>query len=101
MARDGLSVMAMPSTAAGGKVSRIVPFLGQGAAVTTSRNDVRYVVTEFGIAQLWGKTLKQRAESLIEIAHPNFREELAEATEKRFHVKNHLIKKEELSNATF
>lgn len=100
MARDGISMMAMPSTAAGGKVSRIVPFLGQGAAVTTSRNDVRYVVTEFGIAQLWGKTLKQRAESLIEIAHPNFREELSEATEKRFHVKNHYINKEELSNAT-
>lgn len=100
MARDGISIMAMPSTAAGGKVSRIVPFLGQGAAVTTSRNDVRYVVTEFGIAQLWGKTLKQRAESLAEIAHPDFRDQLREATEKRFHVKNHRVNKEELSNAT-
>lgn len=95
----GISVMAMPSTAAGGKVSRIVPFLGRGAAVTTSRNDVRYVVTEFGIAQLWGKTLRQRAESLIRIAHPDFREQLTEATEKRFHEKKHFINIEESSNA--
>lgn len=72
----GKSIMAMPSTAAKGTVSRIVPFLAHGAAVTTSRNDVDYVVTEYGIAHLKGKTLKERVKSLIAIAHPDFREEL-------------------------
>ncbi|PIE84505.1 MAG: 4-hydroxybutyrate CoA-transferase [Bacteroidia bacterium] len=80
----GLSVMAMPSTAAKGKVSRITPFLDEGAAVTTSRNDVDYVVTEYGIAHLWGKTLKQRAQELISIAHPDFRPALQEEFKKRF-----------------
>ncbi|MFN3554787.1 MAG: acetyl-CoA hydrolase/transferase family protein [Bacteroidales bacterium] len=84
MTRDGISIMAMPSTAAGGKVSRIVPHLAEGAAVTTSRNDVRYVVTEYGIAQLWGKTLRQRAQELIRIAHPDFRPMLTQAFEKKF-----------------
>ena len=56
----------MPSTAAKGKVSRIVPFLSEGAAVTTSRNDVNYIVTEYGIANLRGKTLRQRADFLFE-----------------------------------
>lgn len=81
----GKSIMAMPSTAAKGKVSRIVPFLAHGAAVTTSRNDVDYIVTEYGIAHLKAKTLKQRAESLIAIAHPDFREELTEEFRKRFY----------------
>ena len=76
--------MAMPSTAAKGTLSRIVPFLAQGAAVTTSRNDVDYVVTEYGIASLRYKTLRQRAESLIKIAHPDFREELMNEFNKRF-----------------
>lgn len=69
----GKSIIALPSTAARGKVSRIVRELDAGAAVTTSRNDVHYVVTEFGIADLRGKTLQQRAEALIAIAHPEFR----------------------------
>jgi len=72
----GKSIIAMPSTAGNGKFSRIVAFLDQGAAVTTSRNDVHYIVTEYGIADLRGKTLRQRAKALIEIAHPQFREEL-------------------------
>ncbi|MBR1799506.1 MAG: acetyl-CoA hydrolase/transferase family protein [Bacteroidales bacterium] len=84
MSREGKSIMAMPSTAAKGKVSRIVPFLAEGAAVTTSRNDVDYVVTEYGIAHLKGKTLRQRAEALIAIAHPDFRPMLQEEYEKRF-----------------
>lgn len=84
MAKDGKSIIAMPSTAAKGKVSRIVPFLEHGAAVTTSRNDVHYIVTEHGIADLKGKTLKERAKALINIASPDFREELKEEYEKRF-----------------
>lgn len=84
MSEDGKSIIAMPSTACDGKVSRIVPFLSQGSAVTTSRNDVHYVVTEYGVADLWGKTLRKRADSLIEIAHPYFRESLTEEYEKRF-----------------
>jgi 4-hydroxybutyrate CoA-transferase len=79
MCPDGKSIIAIPSTAKGGKVSRIVPTLDEGSAVTTSRNDVNYVVTEFGVADLRGKTLKQRAEALINIAHPVFREDLKKA----------------------
>lgn len=82
--KNGLSIMAMPSTASKGAISRIVPFLSPGAAVTTSRNDVDVVVTEYGVANLRYKTLAQRAESLIAIAHPDFREELLLEFEKRF-----------------
>lgn len=74
--KGGRSIIAMPSTAARGKVSRIVPALVQGQAVTTSRNDVDYIVTEHGIAALRGKTVRQRAEALIGIADPGFRESL-------------------------
>jgi 4-hydroxybutyrate CoA-transferase len=84
MAKGGKSIIAVPSTAAGGKVSRIVPFLAQGAAVSTSRNDVDYIVTEYGIAHLKGRTLRQRAQSLIAIAHPDFRAGLTEEFERRF-----------------
>jgi 4-hydroxybutyrate CoA-transferase len=72
----GKSIIAMPSTAARGSISRICRQLDEGAAVTTSRNDVHYVITEYGIANLRGKTLQQRAEALIEIAHPAFRASL-------------------------
>ena len=82
--RGGRSIMAITSTAKGGSVSRIVPFLDEGAAVTTSRTDVDYIVTEYGIAALRGKTLKQRAEALIEIAHPAFRQGLIAEYENRF-----------------
>jgi len=84
MAMGGKSIIALPSTAAGGKVSRIVPFLAQGAAVSTGRNDVDYIVTEYGIAHLKGRTLRQRAQSLIAIAHPAFRDGLAEEFDRRF-----------------
>lgn len=75
----GKSFIVLPSTAKDGTVSRIVPTLTPGAAVTTSKNDVNYVVTEYGVAQLRGKTAKQRAQELIGIAHPNFRAELKDA----------------------
>ncbi|HBH12854.1 MAG: Acetyl-CoA hydrolase/transferase [Clostridiales bacterium 38_11] len=84
MSKDGKSIIAMPSTAKDGTISRIVPFLKEGTAVTTSRNDVHYVVTENGIANLRGKTLKERAEEMIKIAHPNFRNELRELWKNRF-----------------
>ena len=84
ISNGGRSIMAMPSTAAKGKVSRIVPLLAEGAAVTTSRNDVDYVVTEYGVAKLRGKTLRQRAEALVAIAHPDFREGLTAEIAKRF-----------------
>ncbi len=84
MSKGGKSIIAFPSTASGGKRSRIVPFIAHGAAVTTSRNDVDYIVTEFGIAHLKGKTLRQRAQALIAIAHPDFRAELTVEFNKRF-----------------
>lgn len=84
LSEGGKSILAMPSTAAHGKISRIVPYLTKGATVTTSRNEVDYIVTEYGIAHLKGKTLRQRAESLIRIAHPDFRESLMEEFIHRF-----------------
>lgn len=74
--RGGKSIIALPSTAMGGKVSRIVCGLDPGSAVTTSRNDVHYVVTEYGAAELRGKTVRQRIKSMIDISHPSFRESL-------------------------
>jgi len=82
--KGGKSIIAMPSTASKGKISRIVPVLDNGAAVTTSRNDVHYVVTEYGIAELRGKTVRQRAEALIAIAHPDFRRELRQVWTQNF-----------------
>lgn len=72
----GKPIIAMPSTAKKGRQSRIVLDLKPGAAVTTSRGDVHYVVTEYGVAHLHGKCLRDRARALINIAHPDFREEL-------------------------
>ena len=74
--KGGKSFIAFPSTAKGGTVSRITPTLTPGAIVTTSKNDVDYIVTEYGIAKLRGKTLSQRTRALIEIAHPKFRDQL-------------------------
>ena len=76
--RGGKPVIAISSTAKNGMVSRIVPHIKTGAGVVTTRADVHYVVTEYGVAYLHGKNLRQRAEALIEIAHPKFREELNE-----------------------
>ncbi|MBP2656608.1 MAG: Butanoate coenzyme A-transferase [Firmicutes bacterium] len=80
---NGKSIIALPATAAGGKISRITCELDKGAAVTTSRNDVHYVVTEYGVVELRGKNLRERAQALIAISHPDFRDRLtAEAIEK-------------------
>ena len=84
MSKGGRSIIALPSTAAKGTISKIVPFLDHGAYVTTSRMDVDYIVTEYGIAHLWGKTLRERAKALIAIAHPDFRAGLAEEYKARF-----------------
>jgi 4-hydroxybutyrate CoA-transferase len=74
--RGGKPIIAISSTAKDDKISRIVPMLSPGAGVVTSRGLVRYVVTEYGVAYLHGKTIRQRAQALIDIAHPKFREEL-------------------------
>jgi acyl-CoA hydrolase/GNAT superfamily N-acetyltransferase len=83
LAPGGKTVLALPSTAEDGRVSRIVPFLKEGAGVTLSRGDVRYVVTEYGIAYLHGKNIRERAMDLIAIAHPKFRSWLVEEARKR------------------
>lgn len=83
--KGGRAIIAMPATVKG-KKSKIVPLLDEGAAVTTSRNDVDYIVTEYGIAHLKGKTLRERADALIAIAHPDFRAELQEAYNKKYSV---------------
>jgi len=78
----GVPIIAMPSTATmkdGTLVSRIVPMLKPGAGVVTTRYHVHYVVTEYGVADLYGKTIRQRAQALIRIAHPDFRDELTRA----------------------
>lgn len=85
--RGGKSIIALQSTAKGGELSRIVPTLGQHNVVTSSRNDVDYIVTEFGVAALSGKTELQRAEALVCIAHPKFREELERVVRQQFHSK--------------
>jgi acetyl-CoA hydrolase len=72
----GKAVIALPSVTKNGKISRIVPTLKEGAGVVTSRGDVHYVATEYGVVNLFGKTIQERAKALIEISHPDFREEL-------------------------
>jgi len=76
LAPDGKPIIALPSTAQGGTVSRIVTHLSQGAGVVTTRGDVHYIATEYGVAYVHGKSLRQRALALIQIAHPKFREQL-------------------------
>jgi acyl-CoA hydrolase/ribosomal protein S18 acetylase RimI-like enzyme len=82
LARNGKTILAIPSTAEGGTVSRIVPFLKEGAGVTLHRGDIHYVVTEYGIAYLRGKNVRERAMELIAIAHPTFRPWLIEEAKK-------------------
>jgi 4-hydroxybutyrate CoA-transferase len=81
--KGGKPIIALPSTAKGGKLSRIVDALEEGAGVVTSRADVHYVVTEHGIARLYGKSLRERAAALIEVADPAFRDELRAAARQR------------------
>jgi acetyl-CoA hydrolase len=82
----GKPIIALPSITKDGKVSRIVPQLNPGAGVVTSRGDVHYVVTEYGVAQLFGKTLKERARELIKIAHPKFCDELTKYAKETRHI---------------
>jgi acyl-CoA hydrolase/GNAT superfamily N-acetyltransferase len=84
--RDGKPIIALPATAKGGTVSRIQTVLEAGAGVVTSRGDVHFVVTEYGVADLWGKTVRERAEALIEVAHPDFRTELVATAKARKYV---------------
>lgn len=77
--KGGLPIIACLSTAQDGKVSRIVPMLNQGAGVVTTRNDVHYVATEYGVANLYGRTIRERAQALIQISAPQFRDELTAA----------------------
>ena len=84
LSNGGRSIIAMPSTASHGTISRIVSQLDAGGTVTTSRADVDYVVTEYGIAHLKGHTLQERGEALIKIAHPDFRDELTRNFSERF-----------------
>jgi 4-hydroxybutyrate CoA-transferase len=79
--KGGKPIIALPSTAKGGTISRITPMLSPGAGVVTSRGLIRYVVTEYGVAYLHGKSIRERAKALIEIAHPKFRDELYEYCE--------------------
>jgi acyl-CoA hydrolase len=74
--KGGKPIIALPSTAKEGEMTRIVPFLKKGAGVVTTRGDVRQIVTEYGVANLWGKNLQERTKALINIAHPKFRPEL-------------------------
>jgi len=81
--KGGKPIIALPSTAKEGEMSRIVPFLKKGAGVVTTRGDVHFVVTEYGVAYLHGKNLKERTRALISIAHPKFRPELIREAKER------------------
>jgi RimJ/RimL family protein N-acetyltransferase len=83
LSRNGKTILTIQSTAEDGKVSRIVPFLKEGAGVTLNRGDIHYVITEYGIAYLHGKNIRERAMELISIAHPQFRSWLIEEAKKR------------------
>ena len=82
----GKPIIALPATARNGTVSRIVTCFDEGTGVVTSRGDTRYVVTEYGVADLWGKNISQRAEALIAIAHPDFRKELLAEAKARCYI---------------
>jgi 4-hydroxybutyrate CoA-transferase len=81
--KGGRPIIALPSTAKGGRISRIVDVLAEGSGVVTTRADVHDVVTEHGIARLHGKSLRERAQELIAVAHPDFREDLRQAARRR------------------
>jgi acyl-CoA hydrolase/GNAT superfamily N-acetyltransferase len=114
MSRGGKSIIVLPSTTKDGRQSRIRAHLPEEAAVVATRGDVKYVVTEYGIAYLHGKSIRERAMALISIAHPRFRKELLEEAKKRayvypdqilIHTENHAYPEEEegsvvLSNGT-
>ena len=86
MSQGGFSIIAMPSTACNGSVSRIVPYLSEGSGVATTRADVNFVVTEYGIAELQGKSIFQRVMELTQIAHPKFRDQLIQTAKSRHYI---------------
>ena len=86
MSKGGFSIIALPSTAQNGQLSRIVSHLSEGAGVATTRGDVNFVVTEYGIAELKGKGIYQRVMELAQIAHPKFREQLIEAAKEHRYI---------------
>ncbi len=83
MSKNGFSIIALPSTAQKGRLSRIVSHLSEGAGVATTRGDINFVVTEYGIAELQGKSIYQRVMELAQIAHPKFRDELIQHAKKQ------------------
>ena len=86
MSEGGFSIVALPSTAQNGAVSRIVSHLSEGAGVATTRGDVNFVITEYGVAELQGKSIYQRVMELAQIAHPKFREQLINVAKKRHYI---------------
>jgi acyl-CoA hydrolase/RimJ/RimL family protein N-acetyltransferase len=86
MSQGGFSIIALPSTAQNGSLSRIVPHLSEGAGVATTRGDVNFVITEYGIAELAGKGIYQRVMELAQIAHPKFREQLIDVAKSRHYI---------------
>ena len=101
--KGGKPIIAIPATAKNGQYSRIVPSLAEGAGVTTSRGDVHYVVTEYGVADLYGRTIRERARALMDIAHPKFQEDLERyCLEQRyfFFPRNAAAKKDEQVTST-
>ncbi len=91
MSQGGKPVIALPSTAENGTISRIVPHITEGGGVVTSRAHVYYVVTEFGVASLRGKSIRERALELIRVAHPKFRPQLLEEVRKHYYVPHYQV----------
>ncbi len=85
-AKDGKAIIALPSTAKKGKIPRIVPRLTEGAGVVTTRGDIHYVVTEYGIAHLFGKSIRERVLALAQIAHPDYRNEILREAKNRKYI---------------
>lgn len=83
--KGGVPIITLPSTAKDDQITRIVPMLKQGAGVVTTRNHIHYVITEYGIADLYGKTVRERAQALINISHPKFRDELTYQAKEELH----------------
>lgn len=93
IAKDGRPIIALPSTAKNGTISRIVAQISEGAGVVTSRGDVHYVVTEYGIATLLGRSIQERALELIQIAHPKFRDRLLSELKEKYQIANFQVDK--------